>query len=266
MILLSKPTKVLEKKENKGVFEIEALYPGYGVTMGNSLRRVLLSSLEGAAVTQVKIKGIPHEFSTIDGVKEDVVTIILNLKKLRFRMYSDESQQATLKVKGEKEVTGSDFKFPPTVELISKDSLIAHLTSKAAELEMEIQIEKGIGYVPAEARKKQKEEIGIISLDAIFTPIQKVSYRVEHMRVGDRTDFDRLTLEIETDGTVDSEEVLHKAATILVEQYNIVRQSLKEQEQQQQKKTKAAAEEPVGKVAAKRKTVTKTTKKTAKKK
>jgi len=264
MILLSKPTKVLEKKENKGIFEIEALYPGYGVTVGNSLRRVLLSSLEGAAITQVKIKGVPHEFSTIDGVKEDVITIILNLKKLRFQMYSDEPQQATLKVKGEREVGGSDFKFPSAIALISKDIPIAHLTSKAAELEMEIQIEKGVGYVPAEDRKKQKEEIGIISLDAIFTPIQKVSYRVEHMRVGDRTNFDRLILEIETDGTVDPEEVLYKAANILVEQYSIVRQSLKEQEQPQPKKAESTAEKPKRKVVAKRKTATKTTKKIAK--
>jgi len=129
---------------------------------------------------------------------------------------------------------------------------------------MEIQIEKGIGYVPAEDRKKQKEEIGIISLDAIFTPIQKVSYHVEHMRVGDRTNFDRLILEIETDGTIDPEEVLYKAATILVEQYSIVRQGLKDQEQQQPKKAESTAAKPKRKVVAKGKTTTKTTKKTAK--
>ncbi|MCH8244683.1 DNA-directed RNA polymerase subunit alpha, partial [Patescibacteria group bacterium] len=212
-----------------GIFEIEALYPGYGVTIGNSLRRVLLSSLEGAAVTQVKIKGVGHEFSSIEGVQEDVITIILQLKKLRFLMHTSDPQTAILKIKGEKQVRGSDFKLPSQVELINKDLPIAQITTKQTELEMEIQIEKGIGYVPAEERKTQKEEIGTISLDAIFTPIRKVSYRVENMRVGERTNFDRLTLEIETDGTMDSEEALRQAASILIEQYTIVFDGLEEQ-------------------------------------
>ena len=229
MIPLSKQTKVIEKKDNKGSFEIEALYPGYGVTIGNSLRRVLLSSLEGAAVTQVKIKGVDHEFSGMEGVQEDVITIILQLKKLRFLMHTSEPQTATLKLKGDKQVKGSDFKLPSQVELINKDLPIAQITTKQTELEMEIQIEKGIGYVPAEERKTQKEEIGTISLDAIFTPIRKVSYRVENMRVGERTNFDRLTLEIETDGTMDPQEALRQAASILVEQYSIVMSGLEEQ-------------------------------------
>lgn len=229
MIPLSRQTKVIEKKDNKGSFEIEALYPGYGVTIGNSLRRVLLSSLEGAAVTQVKIKGVNHEFSGMEGVQEDVITIILQLKKLRFLMHTNDPQIATLKIKGEQQVKGSDFKFPSQVELINKDLPIAQVTAKQTELEMEIQIEKGIGYVPAEERKTQKEEIGTISLDAIFTPIRKVSYRVENMRVGERTNFDRLTFEIETDGTMDPEEALRQAASILVEQYTIVISGLEEQ-------------------------------------
>lgn len=229
MIPLSKKLKVIEKKDNKGIFEIEALYPGYGVTIGNSLRRVLLSSLEGAAVTQVKIKGVGHEFSSIEGVQEDVITIILQLKKLRFLMHTSDPQTAILKIKGEKQVTGSDFKLPSQVELINKDLPIAQATSKQTELEMEIQIERGIGYVPAEARKTQKEEIGTISLDAIFTPIRKVSYRVEDMRVGERTNFDRLTLEIETDGTMDPDEALRQAVLTLVEQYTVVLNGLEEQ-------------------------------------
>jgi len=240
MIPLSKQTKVIEKKDNKGSFEIEALYPGYGVTIGNSLRRVLLSSLEGAAVTQVKIKGVNHEFSAMEGVQEDVIAIMLQLKKLRFLMHTDEPQTATLKIKGEKQVKGSDFKLSSQVELINKDLPIAQVTTKQTELEMEIQIEKGVGYVPAEDRKTQKEEIGTISLDAIFTPIQKVSYRVENMRVGERTNFDRLTFEIETDGTMDPEEALRQAAAILVEQYTIVMSGLEEQKTPSDPKKAAA--------------------------
>jgi DNA-directed RNA polymerase subunit alpha len=228
MIPLSKPTKVAEKKDAKGVFEIEGLYPGYGATIGNSLRRVLLSSLEGAAVTQVKIKGVAHEFSTLDGVQEDVIAILLQLKKMRFTMHGDEPQTASLNCSGEKTVQGSDFKLPAQVTLANTDIPIATLTAKNAELEMEILIEKGIGYVPSQERKQQKEEIGVIVLDAIFTPIKRVSFQVEHMRVGERTDFDHLTLEIETDGTMDPEEALRKAALILVEQYTTVLSGLKE--------------------------------------
>ena len=199
MIPLSKPPKIIEKKGNFARFEIEALYPGYGVTVGNSLRRVLLSSLPGAAATQMKIKGVPHEFSTIPGILEDVITIMLNLKQMRFRIFTDEPQTATLSVKGEKEVRGSDFELPIQVELVNKDCRIATLTEKKASLEMEIKIEKGIGYSPRETRKREtKPEIGAILLDAIFTPVRRVMFKVENMRVGERTDFDRLFLDIET--------------------------------------------------------------------
>lgn len=178
MVPLPLQPKIIKQEKNKAVFEIEALYPGYGATVGNSLRRVLLSSLPGAAVTQVKIKGIQHEFSTIPGVLEDVVLIMLNLKQLRFKVFSDEPQKASLKVKGEKEVRGSDFELPPQVELVNKSSHIATLTTKSAELEMEILIEKGLGYQPKEARKRptpqEKLEIGVIPLDAIFTPVKRV--------------------------------------------------------------------------------------------
>jgi len=202
---------------------IENLYPGYGVTIGNSLRRVLLSSLEGAAITQVKIKGATHEFSTLPGVLEDVVSILLNLKQARFRLYGEEPQKATLKVKGEKEVTCADFEVPASLELITKDLLLAHVTERSAELDMEIQVEKGIGYVPAEERKKEKQEIGSITLDAIFTPIKRVSSKVENMRVGDRTDFNRVTLEIETDGTLTPEEAFFQATEILLKQFEVVK-------------------------------------------
>lgn len=214
MILLPKSIKIVEKKKNYARFEIEALWPGYGVTIGNALRRVLLSSLEGGAVTKVKIKGVPHEFSTIPGVLEDVISIIQNLKQLRFRIFTDEPQKATLKVKGEKEVKGSDFSLPAQLELANPDCHVATLTSKSAKLEMEITVEKGVGYLPVEMRK-EKSEVGVILVDAIFTPIRKVNFRVENMRVGERTDFDRLFLEIETDGILSPEEALKKACQIL---------------------------------------------------
>lgn len=231
MILLPKTPKIINKKDNWAKFEIEALYPGYGTTIGNSLRRVLLSSLEGAAVTQMKIKGVSHEFSTISGVLEDVVMIMMNLKKMRFKMHTDEPQKASLKIKGEKEVKGSDFKIPSQVELANKNCHIATLTDKKAELEMEIQIEKGIGYEPVERRKKgEKLEIGVMPIDAIFTPIRRVSFKVENMRVGERTDFDRLNLEIETDGTITPEEAFFNASEILLKHFSLFRDTFKEKE------------------------------------
>jgi DNA-directed RNA polymerase subunit alpha len=214
MISLPKSIKIIEKKKNYARFEIEGLWPGYGVTIGNSLRRVLLSSLEGGAVTRMKIKGVSHEFSTIPGVLEDVISIMQNLKAMRFRIFSEEPQKATLKVKGEKEVKGSDFTLSPQLELANPDCHIATLTSNSAKLEMEIWVEKGVGYLPREARK-EKTEIGVIPVDAIFTPIKKVNFKVENMRVGERTDFDRLFLEIETDGILSPEDALKKAVEIL---------------------------------------------------
>jgi len=222
--------KIIEKKGNHARFEIEALYPGYGVTIGNSLRRVLLSSLPGAAITKMKIKGVPHEFSTIPGILEDVISIMLNLKQLRFKIYAEVPQKGLLKVKGEKEVLGSDFKLPPQVEVVNKDCHIATLTDKKAELEIEIEIEKGIGYLPREKMKKEKLEIGVIPLDAIFTPVRKVAFRVENMRVGERTDFDRLFLDIETDGTITPEEAFSQAAEILVQHFSLLSQAFKKEE------------------------------------
>ena len=230
MIPLSKATKVVSNKGNRGIFEIEALYPGYGFTIGNSLRRVLLSSLQGAAFTQAKIKGASHEFATLSGAKEDVLGILLNLKQVRLQVFGEGPFAATLKVKGVKEVTAGDFKAPSQVVVINKDLVIAHLTDKSAELEIEVQIGKGVGYEAAEARKRVKEEIGTISLDAIYTPVQKVSYRVEQMRVGDRTDFDRLILEVETDGTMNPEAALKEASSILVQQFGMTGEGLKVQE------------------------------------
>ncbi len=227
MILLPKPPKVVSKKDDSAIFEIEALYPGYGITIANSLRRVLLSSLPGAAITQIKIKGVQHEYSTISGITEDVITIVMNLKQLRFKVHTDEPVKATLKIKGEKKVKASDIKVPSQVELINKSAHIATLTSKSASLDMEIQIEKGIGYEPVENRKKKdKLEIGVIPIDAIFTPIQRVNYKVENMRVGERTDFDKITLDITTDGTVTPEHALFEASKILVDHFSLFSNSL----------------------------------------
>ena len=230
MIPHSKITKIVSNEENKGIFEIESLYPGYGVTIGNSLRRVLLSSLQGAAITNVKIKGVSHEFTTLPGLKEDILGVLLSLKQIRFRVFGDEVFSAILKAKGVKDVKAGDFKAPSQVEIMNKDLVIAHLTANTAELEIEVQIGKGVGYEAVESRRKGKEEIGTISLDAIYTPVKKVSYRVEQMRVGDRTDFDRLILEIETDGTLNPEAALKEAAAILTKQFEIVGDGLKDEE------------------------------------
>jgi DNA-directed RNA polymerase subunit alpha len=236
MIPLPKAPKIIKKEKNKATFEIEALYPGYGVTIGNALRRVLLSSLEGAAVTQMKIKGVPHEFTTIPGVLEDVVTIMLNLKQLRFKMIGEEPQKATLKVKGEKEVKGADFELPAQLELVNPDHHVATLTSKNAKLEMEILVEKGVGYLPRERKRKEKLEIGVIPVDAIFTPVKRVAMRTENMRVGERTDFDRLFLEIETDGTITPEEAFLKASEILINQFSFLKENLEKHEKKTQRK------------------------------
>jgi len=222
MISLPLPPKVIQKKKNQAVFEVEGLYPGYGVTIGNSLRRVLLSSLQGAAITEVKIKGVPHEFSTIPGVLEDTIMILLNIKNLRFKIFEGESQKVVLTVKGEKEVTGADFKCPSQIKLVNPELHIATITDKKTELEIELTIEKGIGYVPKDQVKTKKAEIGAITIDAIYTPIRNVNFQVENMRVGDRTDFDRLNLEIETDGTITPEEAFFEACDILIKHFNII--------------------------------------------
>lgn len=243
MIPLPLAPKLVERKgKNKAIFEIKALYPGYGVTIGNSLRRVLFSSLSGVAITQVKIKDVAHEFSTIPGVLEDVIYILLNLKKLRFKMYTDEPQKAVLKAKGEKELKASDFKFPTQVDIVNKDAHIATLTSKDAELEMEVQIEKGVGYDPIERRKREKLEIGAIALDAIFTPIRKVAFKVENVRVGRRTDFDKLILEIETDGTIIPEDALLKASGILVKHFSLLTEYFKKEVSKETPRAKKAPE------------------------
>lgn len=245
MITLPSKIKMVGKEGSRAFFEIEPLYPGYGATIGNSLRRVLLSSLPGAAITQVRIKGVLHEFSTIPGVLEDVVSILMNLKKLRFRLFSEDPQVAQLKVSGEKEVLGSDFKLPAQVELLNKEALIATLTSKSASLDMEIKIERGLGYVSVERRQKEKLEPGVLALDAIFTPVIKVAFNTENVRVGERTDFDKLFLEIETDGTIIPEVALKESAEILRDHFALVLNKMEKGfEEQEEKVEKKAGKKP----------------------
>jgi DNA-directed RNA polymerase subunit alpha len=215
--LPSKP-RVISEEGDSGVFEIEGLYPGYGHTLGNSLRRIILSSLPGVAITSVKISGVQHEFSVLDGIKEDVITILLNLKKIRMRFNSDGPHMLTLKVKGEKTITAADLDVPGQVEILTPDQIIATLTSKNASLEMEIKAEKGLGFMPKEMIDKARVEIGSIALDGIFTPIRRASYEVENMRVGDRTDFNKLRIFIETDGTITPTAALSSSIEIMISQ------------------------------------------------
>lgn len=212
--------KTVSEDAKSGVFEVEGLFAGYGLTVGNAIRRALLSSLPGAAVTEVKIKNVPHEFSTLPGVKEDIVELSLNFKRLRLRLHVDEPQVLSLKAKGERVVTAGDIEPNSNVEIVNPDIVIATLTSKDADLDMEIKVEKGLGYVPVEMRKSEgRLPIGTIAVDAIFTPVERVNYAVEDMRVGDRTDYNRLRLEIMTDGTISPSSALHKAASILKDHF-----------------------------------------------
>ncbi len=218
--LPSKP-RVVSEAEFEGVYEIDGLYPGYGHTLGNSLRRIILSSLPGAAVTAVKIEGVEHEFSTIPGVREDVVTILLNLKKLRFEILTDEAQTVSLSVKGPKKVSGGNLTLPGQARLLNPNSYLCEITDKT-ELKAEFHISRGLGYVPREAHKKDRVEIGEISVDAIFSPIRRVNYEVENMRVGDRTDFNRLRIAIETDGTLTPKTALEQSIEIMITQLKAV--------------------------------------------
>lgn len=219
--LPSKP-RIVSEEEFKGTYEIDNLYPGYGHTLGNSLRRIVLSSLPGSAIISVKIEGVPHEFSTIDGVKEDVINILLNLKKVRIQMLTDEPQTISIEIKGKKIVTAEDIKVPTQVKILNPEQYIAEITDKKAELSIEMTVERGMGYVSKEALQKDKIDIGVIALDAIFTPIRRVNYEVENMRVGDRTDFNRLRVVIETDGTITAHEALEKSIEIMINQLKAI--------------------------------------------
>ena len=219
---LPEQVKVISREENKAVFEILPLLPGYGPTIANPLRRVLLSSLTGAAITSIKIKGIDHEFSTVSGVLEDTIEIILNVKKLRFKLHGDGPVKVTLDASGEKKLTGKDIKLTSDIELINEDQHIATLTDKKSSFNLELEIEKGIGYVSVEQRRKEKLPIGVIAIDAIFSPVKMVNFSVENIRVGERIDYNKVVIEVETDGSIQPERAMKDAADILVDHFKVV--------------------------------------------
>jgi DNA-directed RNA polymerase subunit alpha len=202
---------------NYASYDIEPLEAGYGMTLGNALRRVLLSSLPGAAVTSIRIEGVQHEFQDIPHVMEDVTDIVLNIKKLRLRSFSDHAVSMRLEVSGERIVTAADILAPSTVEIVNPDLYIATLDNENAHLEMELVVESGKGYVPADS--KEDQPIGVIPVDAIYTPVQKVNYNVEHTRVGQMTNYDKIVLDIWTDGTIPPDEALRQSADILVRHF-----------------------------------------------
>jgi DNA-directed RNA polymerase subunit alpha len=210
------------KKENEGIVIVEPCHQGYGTTLGNALRRVLLSSLPGAAVTAVKIKDAPHEFGAIPNVKEDVVEIILNLKQLRLRVFSAEPVRLILKAKGEKVLKAEDILKSSDVEIVNPDLHLVTLTNKSADFEMEIFVSQGRGYVPTESQDKKKLELGVIAVDSIFTPIRNVGYKVEDTRVGQITNYDKLTLNIETDGTIAPKDAFKQAVVILMDHFRLL--------------------------------------------
>lgn len=223
ILLPSKIRFTRGERPHEGMLTVEPCAQGYGTTLGNAMRRVLLSSLPGAAVTAVKIKGAEHEFSTLKHVKEDVLEIILNLKSLRMKLFSEEPVKLTLSVKGEKIVTAKDFDKDAQVEIVNPELVIATLTDPSASFEMDVWIGPGRGYRTTEERSKEKLELGTIAIDALYSPVLNVSYKVEATRVGEKTDFDKLILRVETDGTVDPLDAANQAVTILMDYVSVLK-------------------------------------------
>ncbi len=205
---------------NQAKITIEPCYPGYGTTIGNALRRVLLSSLPGAAITSVKFNGATHEFTTLPGVKEDIVEIILNIKKIRFKLHNTDEVVVSLKVKGAKKIQAKDIKLTSDIEVVSPNAEIATLNDKSAEVDMELTVKSGRGYVPVENTETSKFSLGTIAIDSIFTPVKNVNYSVESVRVGQMTNYDRVILNISTDGIVSPEEALKQSASLLVDHFS----------------------------------------------
>ena len=214
----SKP-KMLEETDTQGTYEIAGLYPGYGNTLGNALRRMLISSIPGAAITNIRIRGIPHEISTIDGIKQDALTIIINMKNIRMRTSTESFPQTmTLKKKGKGMVTAGDFEAPSQIEVVNKDLVIAEITDDKTELHIEADVQRGIGFRPREDFSDDSSVESIV-VDAIFSPVKRSAYEVQNMRVGDRTDFNRLIISLETDGTIAPREALEKALRTMIAQF-----------------------------------------------
>ncbi len=207
--------------DNSAVFMLEPLHPGYGMTLGNSIRRVLLSSLAGSAITAVKIEGASHEFSTIAGIQEDMIEIILNLKQVRFKNPNEEPVMLILKKTGGV-VKAGDITVNNDVEVVNPDLIIAHIDNTKAKLEIELKVEQGRGYAPVESRNAEKLPVGMIAIDAIYTPIRRVRYNVQNTRVGQMTNLDRLVLEVETDGTISPREAVMQSAEVLVGHFQVL--------------------------------------------
>lgn len=207
---------------NLGVVSIEPLYPGYGQTVANALRRVLLSSLPGAAIFAFKIKGVKHEFSTIPYVKEDVVDISLNLKRINLKSHTNEIVKLEIEAKGEKVITGKDIKANSDIEITNPDFPILTLTDKAAAIEMTLWVKPGRGYETVESRPDEELEVNAIAIDSIFTPVRQVGYQVDNVRVGGRTDYDKITMQVETNGAIGVEEAVQESAKILSDHFTLI--------------------------------------------
>lgn len=245
------PSKIQYKKggnSNESILEVEPCYQGYGVTIGNALRRVLLSSLPGVAITSVKFDGLTHEFSAVPNVAEDALQIILNLKQVRFRSYSDEPVKLALHVSGEKEVTAGDFEKNSEIEIVNPNQTIATITDPKAEFKMEVIVEKGRGYLVTEERDKSSLETGMIAIDAIFTPVRNVAIKVDNVRVGQITNYDKLIMTVETDGTISPEMAVKEASKIIINHFELLKGTAEEPKAEKKprksrKKAEAATEE-----------------------
>jgi DNA-directed RNA polymerase subunit alpha len=236
-LLPSKISFEESKEPNNAKLTVEPCYFGYGTTLGNALRRVMLSSLPGAAVTSVKIVGVDQEFQSVENVKDDVLKICLNLKNLRMKVHTDEPVKLTMKTKGIKTVTAADFDKNSDVEIVNPELEITEITDKKAELEMEVTVQKGRGYWPTEERTKEDVEIGTILVDAVFSPVRKVGYKVVPTRVGDITNYDKLEMDIETDGAITPQAAVEQASKILIDHFSLTvgdSEVVKEEEQEQE--------------------------------
>ncbi|MAF80626.1 DNA-directed RNA polymerase subunit alpha [bacterium] len=218
-IYLPEHVDIEEEATNVATFAIHPYHPGYGPTVGNALRRVLLSSLPGCAITHMKIDGVDHEYSSMDGVKEDLISLMLQLKKVRLSSTSEEPIEIVLEGSGEGQLTAGDFKTPPEVTIANPDLPIAMLTDSKAKITLRCTVEQGRGYIPAETRDKEQRDIGTVALDAIFTPVERVSFKIENVRVGKETDHHKLLLTIATDGTKEPIAVLKEAASVLADHF-----------------------------------------------
>jgi DNA-directed RNA polymerase subunit alpha len=242
MISLPSKPEITEESGNRAVIEIQGLYPGYGHTVGTGIRRVLLSSLPGAAATSIKIEGAGHEFTTLEGVMEDIVELTLNIKQLRFRLHGEGPFVISFNATGERQIKGRDLSLPSQVELMTPDIHIATLTSKKARLGIEMTVESGRGYIPVEARTKDKVEVGTIALDAAFSPVRHVNYEVKNMRVGDRTDYHLVRFTIETDGSLSPRDAFTRAAEILTDQFAALRDGFAEPSSEREDRAVPAAD------------------------